>query len=82
MTKAHIAGREPIAVAVEGGKSYWWCSCGLSKNQPFCDGSHKAASIFNPVEWTAPKTGTKYFCTCKQTSASPFCDGTHKTLEG
>jgi CDGSH iron-sulfur domain-containing protein 3 len=81
MTKAHIAGREPMPIAVEEGKSYWWCSCGQSKNQPFCDGSHKAEGVFNPVSWTAPKSGTKYFCTCKQTSASPFCDGTHKTLE-
>jgi CDGSH iron-sulfur domain-containing protein 3 len=82
MTKAHIAGREPMAVAVEAGKDYWWCSCGQSKNQPFCDGSHKGEGVFNPVQWTAPKTGTRYFCTCKQTSASPFCDGTHNKLEG
>jgi CDGSH iron-sulfur domain-containing protein 3 len=78
--KAHIAGREPIAVKVEEGKEYWWCSCGLSKAQPFCDGSHKAEGKFNPVGWTAPKSGTKYFCTCKQSGNKPFCDGSHGTV--
>jgi CDGSH iron-sulfur domain-containing protein 3 len=80
MTKPHIAGREPIAVEVEGGKDYWWCACGQSKNQPFCDGSHKAEGVYTPVQWTAPKSGTKYFCACKQTGKQPFCDGTHNTL--
>jgi CDGSH iron-sulfur domain-containing protein 3 len=81
MTKGAIGGREPMAVAVEAGKDYWWCSCGQSKNQPFCDGSHKAEGKFTPVQWTAPKSATKYFCTCKQTDNAPFCDGTHSTLE-
>lgn len=80
MTKGNIAGREPIAVKVEAGKNYWWCTCGLSKSQPFCDGSHKAEGIFNPGQWTAPKDQTKYFCACKQTGNAPFCDGTHGTL--
>jgi CDGSH iron-sulfur domain-containing protein 3 len=73
MSKGHIAGREPVSAKVEAGKDYWWCSCGQSKNQPFCDGSHKAEGKFTPVQWTAPKT-------CKQTSTAPFCDGSHKTL--
>ncbi len=80
MSQPHIAAREPAAVEVEAGKDYWWCACGLSKNQPFCDGSHKAEGVFNPVQWTAPKTGTRWFCACKQTKNAPFCDGTHKTL--
>ena len=80
MNKGHIAGREPIAVKVEAGKEYWWCACGLSKSQPFCDGSHKVEGKFNPVAWTATKSGEKWFCACKQTSGQPFCDGTHKTL--
>lgn len=79
MSKGHIAQKSPIAVDVEGGKDYWWCSCGKSKSQPFCDGSHKG-SEFRPMQWTAEKSETKYFCACKQTSASPFCDGTHKQL--
>jgi CDGSH iron-sulfur domain-containing protein 3 len=80
MTKANIAGREPIAVKVEKGKDYWWCACGLSKSQPFCDGSHKAEGVFTPMQWTAPKDQTKYFCACKQTGNAPFCDGTHGTV--
>ncbi len=80
MSKGKVAGHEPVEVKVEEGKSYWWCRCGLSKSQPFCDGSHKAEGKFEPVEWTARKSGTRYFCACKQTSNSPFCDGSHKTL--
>lgn len=80
MSKGTIAGREPMAVAVEKDKEYWWCSCGLSKSQPFCDGSHNAEKRFSPVQWVAPKSGTKYFCTCKQTGNAPFCDGSHGTV--
>ena len=79
MTNAHIAGNEPIAVEVEDGKSYFWCSCGQSANQPFCDGSHKDTG-FSPMKWTAETSGTKYFCACKQTAGQPFCDGSHKKL--
>ena len=80
MSNPHIAAKEPVAVEVEAGKDYWWCACGLSKTQPFCDGSHKAEGLFNPTQWTAPKTGTRWFCACKNTKNAPFCDGTHKTL--
>ena len=80
MSQPHVAAREPVAVDVEAGKDYWWCACGLSKSQPFCDGSHKAEGLFNPKQWTAPKTGTRWFCACKNTKNAPFCDGTHKTL--
>jgi len=80
MTKAEVAGTAPIAIEVEQGKSYFWCSCGKSQNQPFCDGSHKG-SDFEPLKWTAEKSETKYFCTCKQTANAPFCDSSHKSLE-
>ena len=80
MTKAHIAQKEPIPVRVEAGKEYYWCACGLSKSQPFCDGSHKTEGKFSPIAWTAPKSGEKWFCGCKQSSTAPFCDGTHKSL--
>ncbi|RMD91359.1 MAG: CDGSH iron-sulfur domain-containing protein [Alphaproteobacteria bacterium] len=79
MSKGQVAGREPIAVKVEAGKAYFWCACGRSRNQPFCDGSHKGTG-FAPVKWTAEVSGTKYFCACKQTNNPPFCDGSHKKL--
>lgn len=66
-------------MAVEAGKSYWWCSCGQSKNQPFCDGSHKG-SEFSPVKWDATESKTVYFCGCKQSGKAPLCDGAHKNL--
>jgi len=79
MNKGQVAGKGPIGVDVEDGKSYFWCACGRSKNQPFCDGSHKDTE-FTPVKWTADASETKYFCACKQTDGRPFCDGSHKTL--
>jgi CDGSH iron-sulfur domain-containing protein 3 len=77
--KGAIAGRAPIGVDVESGQDYWWCACGRSKNQPFCDGSHKG-SAFRPVQWKAPETRRVFFCVCKQTATPPLCNGTHKTL--
>jgi CDGSH-type Zn-finger protein len=74
-----IGGTSPIPVDVEAGKDYYWCSCGKSAKQPFCDGSHKG-SEFSPLKFTAPETKKAYFCTCKQTGATPLCDGSHKNL--
>ncbi|NMG00791.1 CDGSH iron-sulfur domain-containing protein [Aromatoleum toluolicum] len=74
-----IAQKAPYAVELEAGKSYFWCRCGNSKNQPFCDGSHKGGP-FLPVKFTALETGTAYLCGCKHTGNQPYCDGTHKTL--
>lgn len=79
MTTPHIAAKTPIGVDVEAGKTYWWCACGKSKSQPFCDGSHKG-SAFSPVEWRAATSEKKWFCACKQTAGRPFCDGAHKKL--
>lgn len=67
----------PKEVATEQGKTYAWCACGLSKNQPFCDGSHKATS-FKPHIFKAEKSGPQWLCMCKQTKHKPFCDGSHK----
>ena len=78
-SQAEIGGRQPIVVEVETGKSYWWCACGRSKTQPFCDGSHKGTA-FTPVEWTAGNTGQAWFCACKRTARRPMCDGSHKRL--
>ena len=77
MSEPKRAGDAPIAVEVEAGKAYFWCSCGQSANQPFCDGSHKG-SYFAPVKWEAEEDGRKFFCTCKETGNNPFCDGSHK----
>ena len=79
MTKGAVAQKQPIAVDVEAGKAYFWCTCGQSSQQPFCDGSHKG-SEFAPMKWEAEAAGTKYFCACKQTNGEPFCDGSHKAL--
>lgn len=80
MSKPVIAQKSPMPVDVEAGKSYWWCACGKSKNQPFCDGSHKG-SEFSPMQYDATETTKKYFCCCKQTANKPFCDGTHSKLD-
>ena len=74
-----MAQKSPIKVAVEEGKSYWWCSCGQSSKQPFCDGSHKGGE-FRPMEYKALKTGDAFFCGCKATKNAPLCDGGHKAL--
>jgi len=79
MSKPEIAQKSPYAVDVEAGKKYWWCACGRSKKQPFCDGSHKG-SEFSPMEYTADKAGKVWFCGCKQTGKAPLCDGTHNKL--
>lgn len=79
MAKGHIAIKSPIPVDVEEGKSYFWCTCGQSANQPLCDGSHKGTE-FAPLKWAAEETGRKFFCGCKQTDGQPFCDGSHKDL--
>ena len=67
---------KPYEVEVEAGESYYWCACGRSKNQPYCDGSHQGTS-FQPVAFTAEKTDTVYLCGCKKTGNQPFCDGSH-----
>jgi CDGSH-type Zn-finger protein len=75
----NIAGREPIMLEVKEGETYWWCRCGRSKSQPFCDGSHEGTS-FEPLEWKARRNQKLNFCTCKHTKRPPYCDDSHKTL--
>ncbi|MCB2100598.1 MAG: CDGSH iron-sulfur domain-containing protein [Rhodobacterales bacterium] len=79
MDKPHVAQKEPYAVEVEAGKKYLWCSCGLSKKQPFCDASHKGTP-FKPLLHVAEESGTVYFCGCKHTKSPPMCDGSHNDL--
>ena len=75
----HIAQKSPYPIALEAGKTYFWCACGQSKNQPFCDGSHKVTA-FTPTKFTAEVAKTAFLCGCKHSSNKPYCDGTHKTL--
>ena len=76
MSQPVRAADSPFGVDVEEGKSYFWCACGKSSNQPFCDGSHKG-SEFSPVKYTAEKSRKVFFCGCKQTGNQPLCDGSH-----
>jgi len=74
-----IAQKAPYAVEVEEGRKYFWCACGKSARQPFCDGSHEGTS-FTPMSYAAPASKTLYFCGCKKTAGSPLCDGSHNAL--
>jgi len=78
MPEPTIAGKSPKVMEVEAGTHYW-CACGKSKNQPFCDGSHKGTG-FTPVEFKIPEKRTAALCMCKHTKTAPFCDGTHNSL--
>jgi CDGSH-type Zn-finger protein len=79
MQEPECPQKAPYPVDVEQGKTYYWCACGSSKNQPFCDGSHKGTA-FTPVAYQAEKSEKVYFCGCKRTANKPLCDGTHNSL--
>ena len=74
-----VAQKGPYQVALEEGKAYFWCSCGRSAKQPFCDGSHKGTA-FQPLRYVAQSGGTFNLCGCKGSDDKPFCDGTHNML--
>jgi len=76
-----IAQKAPYKVELKATYRYAWCACGLSKYQPFCDGSHTSTKTgIKPVVWTHEKDETVYLCGCKRTGGKPFCDGSHKKL--
>ncbi len=77
MSEPRRASDTPYGVDVESGKTYFWCACGRSKTQPFCDGSHKGTE-FSPVKFTATESKKLFFCGCKRTGNQPLCDGSHK----
>ena len=72
--------KNPYKVKVEKGKTYFWCSCGLSFKQPFCDGSHKKEGRYKSLKYLANDNKEEYFCGCKKTQNPPFCDGSHSKL--
>jgi CDGSH-type Zn-finger protein len=86
----HVAASFPVEVKLVAGKTYAWCTCGLSETQPFCDGKHKSLAFekdgetilpFKSMKYVAEKDETLWWCQCKQTKNPPFCDGSHKQIE-
>ena len=77
MTEPMSPQSAPYAVEVEEGKTYYWCSCGKSQKQPFCDSAHKGTD-FMPLKYEAEKSAKVFFCGCKVTGKAPLCDGAHK----
>ncbi|HAH81314.1 MAG TPA: glutamate synthase [Gammaproteobacteria bacterium] len=80
MSTPDIPQKTPLPVDVEEGRKYFWCSCGKSDRQPFCDGSHQGTE-FLPLTYVAETTRTLYFCACKHTRGAPLCDGSHNALD-
>jgi CDGSH-type Zn-finger protein len=78
MAEARIAERSPAILELEPGE-YWWCRCGLSKNQPWCDSSHKVTE-FQPMQVNITVKKRYAMCRCKRSGTMPFCDGTHRKL--
>ena len=77
MNNPRIADNKPRQVNLNKSQQYFFCTCGRSQEQPFCDGSHKGTP-FRPKAFTPEQEGEAYLCACKHTANAPFCDGTHK----
>lgn len=70
------SSKVPYRTVVTGGQTYWWCACGQSRKQPFCDGSHRGTT-FTPIALKTDETLTVALCGCKRTANPPYCDGRH-----
>ncbi len=79
MSKPVIVQKAPFPIDVTSGQKLFWCSCGKSEKQPFCDGSHQG-SEFTPIAFEADADKTLYFCGCKHSKNGAFCDGSHNSL--
>ncbi len=80
MSGVKIFDNKPVAIELEANKEYFWCACGRSSKQPFCDGSHRGTQ-FTPMKFSVKQSEKKYICLCKHSKNPPFCDGSHKSLE-
>ena len=80
MTDPIVYDVKPTAAELKAGEEYYWCRCGRSSKQPFCDGSHRGTDI-KPMSFAAKEDGAAYLCQCKQTRNPPYCDGSHKNLQ-
>lgn len=78
MNNPKIAQKEPYLMEMDEG-TYYWCACGQSSNQPFCDGSHKGTA-FTPLKVDINKKKNVAWCGCKHSKNGAFCDGSHKEL--
>ncbi|HUX78382.1 MAG TPA: CDGSH iron-sulfur domain-containing protein [Alphaproteobacteria bacterium] len=76
MSQPNCPQPTPCEVNLEEGKTYYWCTCGLSQKHPFCDGAHKGSGLKSHC-FTAEATGKKWLCGCKQSKTPPFCDSSH-----
>jgi len=79
MNTEETSNNQPIEVSLEAGKTCYWCSCGKSASQPFCDGSHQGSEK-EPHAFTPEESKTAYLCTCKKTGTPPYCDGSHNNI--
>ncbi|MCK6471928.1 MAG: CDGSH iron-sulfur domain-containing protein [Planctomycetes bacterium] len=76
--KPVVAAKSPAVLELDAG-TYWWCACGRSKNQPFCDGSHKGTGL-SPQKLELSEKKKVALCNCKHSNKKPFCDGSHRNL--
>jgi CDGSH-type Zn-finger protein len=79
MQEKIIKNQSPVKINLEKGKDYYWCSCGLSKDGTFCDGSHKSTERL-PLKFSVPESKSYFLCSCKKTAKKPFCDGSHSKV--